>query len=76
MPIYEYVCNNCELRFELLRSLKESGNGASCPSCSNGAERILSPFMSFSVINGENIPLAGSNPCSSCGATSCDTCNL
>ncbi len=77
MPIYEYVCSDCNLKFELLRTLSQANEGASCPHCHNNAERILSTFASFSKSdNGLTTPLAGSNPCGSCSTSSCNTCGL
>lgn len=42
MPIYEYQCKGCSLRFELKRPFGEN-SGASCPSCRGEARRIFSP---------------------------------
>jgi len=76
MPIYEYVCPGCELKFELLRSLSQSGEGAPCPECQQGAERVLSTFACFSTDDsGFSSPVGGSS-CASCGASSCDTCAM
>ena len=76
MPLYEYVCSKCDLKFELLRSINQRDKKASCPHCHNSAERILSPFASFSKSeSGVNTPIAGSS-CSSCSTASCDSCNL
>jgi len=77
MPIYEYVCPKCNLKFELKRPFSESSEDATCPQCHTSAKRILSTFASFSTDeSGLTTSIAGSNPCASCGATSCDTCNL
>jgi len=78
MPIYEYVCSDCGLKFELLRPFSEAGEKASCPRCHQNAERIISACASFSKNEaGESIPLAGTgSSCGSCGATSCDPCGL
>ena len=78
MPIYEYVCPHCELKFELLRPFSQANEKVSCPRCHNGAERKLSIFASFSKNEaGESVPVAGTgSSCSSCGATSCHTCGL
>ncbi len=76
MPIYEYLCPSCELKFELLRPLSQAGEAASCPCCHKSAERILSKFACFSTSDsGLTSPVGGSS-CSSCGATSCDTCGM
>lgn len=38
MPIYEYECEKCDLRFELRRRFGEDGSGI-CPRCGNEAQR-------------------------------------
>ena len=43
MPIYEYECEKCSFKFELLRTIKEDG-GAPCPKCQGHSRRILSPI--------------------------------
>ena len=76
MPIYEYVCSDCGLKFELLRPLSQAKEGASCPHCHNSAERIFSPFASFSTDeSGLSSPVGGSS-CTTCGTNSCNTCGL
>ena len=42
MPIYEYECEKCSLRFELRRRFSEDG-GAECPECHGEARRLFSP---------------------------------
>jgi putative FmdB family regulatory protein len=76
MPLYEYCCPHCNLRFELLRPLSESKETAFCPRCHNSAQRMLSCFASFSKsAEGVSTPIGGSSSCSTCAATSCDTCH-
>jgi len=76
MPIYEYVCSDCDLKFELLRPLSRAGEAASCPRCHNSAERVFSTFACFSTDeSGLSSPVGGSS-CATCGTTSCDTCGL
>ena len=41
MPIYEYYCTDCDLKFELLKSIKEN-QSAECPKCNKLAERQVS----------------------------------
>ncbi len=76
MPIYEYVCSDCGLKFELLRRLSQANEKAPCPSCHNSAERIFSSFACFSKDeSGLTNPIAGTgSSCASCGAPSCDSC--
>jgi putative FmdB family regulatory protein len=42
MPIYEYECNKCLLRFEVKRSFSENG-GNLCPQCGSEGRQIYSP---------------------------------
>jgi putative FmdB family regulatory protein len=42
MPIYEYKCKACDLKFEVKRGFSES-SGANCPNCQCQAQRIFSP---------------------------------
>jgi len=76
MPIYEYVCPGCDLRFELLRPLSQADEGASCPHCHNSAERILSTFCSRSKDDTGQTSSIGGSSCASCGTASCNTCGL
>jgi len=42
MPIYEYECAKCCLRFELKRRFGENGDSP-CPKCGSNTQRIFSP---------------------------------
>ena len=43
MPIYEYLCADCEEKFE--KYVRAWGDGVSCPSCQGSAvEKQLSTF--------------------------------
>jgi len=42
MPIYEYQCEKCSLRFELRRAFSDNSSGF-CPQCGSEARRVLSP---------------------------------
>jgi len=44
MPIYEYLCPECNFKFELLRQQSQATESVSCPRCHNGAKRIFSAF--------------------------------
>jgi len=76
MPIYEYICPNCEFKFELLRPLSQASEAASCPHCHKTAERKLSTFACFSADESGLTSPVGGNPCAGCSAISCDTCNM
>jgi putative FmdB family regulatory protein len=76
MPVYEYRCPECALKFELLRPMSKVNEDAACPRCNNGAKRILSTFAAFSKgSSGEPAPVAGGSGCSTCSATSCASCH-
>ena len=76
MPIYEYFCTDCKLKFEEMRPISKATEAASCPRCHKSAKRVLSTFASFSKDEGGLTSSIGGSSCSSCGATSCDTCGL
>ena len=78
MPIYEYICSDCGLKFELLRPFSQANEEASCPGCHKSADRKLSTFACFST-SGAGVPsrIAGTgSSCDSCGSGSCGTCGL
>jgi putative FmdB family regulatory protein len=73
MPIYEYVCDKCHSKFELLKSMSQSGEDAACPKCGGRARRALSAFVSNSDEPGFS---GGGSSCSSCSSDSCSSCSL
>jgi len=72
MPLYEYVCPDCEVKFERLVSMAD-GHAAECPTCGTPSDRILSVFAAFSSsAGGEVASLAGGScACSTGGACGC-----
>lgn len=42
MPIYEYECGRCRLRFELKRPFGQNGS-MPCPRCQGDTRRLFSP---------------------------------
>jgi len=76
MPIYEYFCPQCNLKFELLRPLDQSNRTASCPCCHGEADRMVSSFAAASKGAEEGFPpIGGSSSCSTCSALNCAACN-
>jgi len=76
MPIYEYICAECDSKFEQLRPLSQSGQVADCPKCHKPARRKMSTFACFSATAGgvpRTVPGTGSS-CSSCSSGNCSTC--
>lgn len=45
MPIYEYECDSCGSKFELLRKMSDSDSEVQCPKCSvPNPKRLFSSF--------------------------------
>ena len=42
MPVYQYLCPKCNLKFELKQSFSDESI-VTCPKCQNGARRLFSP---------------------------------
>ncbi len=61
MPLYEYVCDNCQCKFELLRRMSQADEAVGCPSCEHdSAHRVLSLFAAISKGgNGSSEPDGG-----------------
>jgi len=67
MPIYEYFCQDCEKKFDIMVSVseKEKGLKVKCPACgSSKTIQMLGSFFSFSKGQGRN-----SGGC--CGSSGC-----
>ncbi len=64
MPIFEYVCGECNHRFELL---VQGSTEASCPKCR--ATKLEKQFSAFGVgaTGGDWASSSGGGACGSCG---------
>ena len=76
MPLYEYVCNGCECKFEVLRRMSQADAPVDCPQCQHqGARRAISRFAALRKgSDGNTSAVAGGGSCASCGASSCAGC--
>jgi len=46
MPMYEYKCKQCNITFQVLKSVNKRDEPEKCPKCgSNQTERLISPFI-------------------------------
>jgi putative FmdB family regulatory protein len=71
MPIYEYVCADCQHQFEEL--VLSSHEVVHCPSCdSTRLDRAMSVFASKS--SGEFRSSSGGS-CGNCSSGSCSSCS-
>ena len=76
MPIYEYVCSNCQFKFELLRPLSQASEDVPCPRCQQSAKRVLSVFVGRSANASGSLAAIGGDHCGGCDATDCGTCSM
>ncbi len=78
MPLYEYVCGECNTKFELRRSMKEIDDPAACPEChSSRVARQMSVVMAFSHGDSGSVSsLGGGGGCGSCGGGTCGSCGV
>lgn len=76
MPIYEYLCDQCQTKFELSRAVTEALQPADCPNGHPGARKLFSSFMTFNrAANGALTAVSsGGGGCSSCGTHNCSSC--
>lgn len=73
MPIYEYYCDSCQKKFDLLRSFSQAQQPAICPTCSHeSTQRMISLFASLTKEGGESHAAGGG--CGSCSSHSCAGC--
>jgi len=76
MPVYEYQCPYCGLKFEKLRPMSQADEDCPCPRCNNGARRTISNFSAFSKgTGGETAPVGGGSSCSGCTSGTCSSCH-
>jgi len=76
MPIYEYVCADCDTKFEKIRPVSCATEPSPCPICTKDADRVLSRFACFTTDEtGMSAPVGGSS-CSGCTASTCTSCNM
>jgi len=53
VPVYEFYCEPCDGVFEVLRSIREASDAASCPVCSSDARRMMpTSFNAFTFRDG------------------------
>lgn len=76
MPVYEYYCQSCKQRFELLRPVSRMDDPAACPEGHERGERVLSTFAAFTQGDGGESATLGGNSCGSCSADTCSTCGV
>ena len=54
MPLYEYRCDDCHHRFEVLQRMGEGADGVACPDClGEHVARQFSTFAATTTGNGQ-----------------------
>jgi putative FmdB family regulatory protein len=53
MPLYEYVCDNCDQKFEVLRPFSRMDDPADCPGGHKKSHRVLSKFAAVTANGGD-----------------------
>ena len=75
MPLYEYKCANCEMRFDALRAMSDADAPIACPKC--GSERTGRMISLFSAIGSSGVIAGAGSSCGSClPSASCATCSV
>jgi putative FmdB family regulatory protein len=69
MPIYEYRCESCSEKFELLTRFAERDTAQACPACESTRTRVL--VSSFAVAGGESLESMDFGACESTGGGCC-----
>ena len=54
MPIYEYRCESCAERFEVLTRFAERDTAQACPACESTKTRVLVSSFAFASGGGES----------------------
>jgi putative FmdB family regulatory protein len=72
MPIYEYLCQDCDTRFEVVRAIKDADAPMMCNVCeSRNTKRAISVF--FASSGGKALAGSGGG-CGNCSGGSCSGC--
>ena len=74
MPIYEYVCQECEKRFDALRSMSEADKAIACVKC--GSDRTSRAISVFFAQSGGKVVAGNNGGCGSCAGGSCSSCSI
>ncbi len=77
MPIYEFRCNKCGIKFEeLIKNSCGQLDYLKCPNCrEQNISRLFSKFAVFQAMSyNKDVGSLRSGKCSGCTAGSCGTC--
>lgn len=64
MPVYEYVCDACENKMEVLRSMKQADDAVACEKCgSRKTRRVHSLVAAPAGVGATHVHTASCNHC-------------
>jgi putative FmdB family regulatory protein len=72
MPIYEFICDDCQKKFERLVRV---GAQPPCPHCDSVNVRKLMSGFAFRSKGADGTVTASSSNCSTCSRSSCAGCH-
>jgi putative FmdB family regulatory protein len=76
MPIYEYRCESCSEKFEVLTRFAERDRAQACPACESTKTRVL--VSSFAFAGGgdslQSLDFGGGETSGGCCGGSCGSC--
>lgn len=73
MPIYEYVCKDCNQEFESLCSMSQADDRIACVACGKENSR-RKPSVCYSESGGKALVGSSSGSCGSCSGGNCGNC--
>jgi len=72
MPIFEYICNDCNSNFELL--IRSIDQDTKCPQC--GSEQVTKLISTFAHNTASSFQEpSSSSGCNTCSSKNCAQCN-
>jgi len=75
MPIYEYICLDCDTSFEILRPMREADAPIQCKTCQS--EHTLRKISVFAAHSGGKVITGNSGGgCAGCSGGSCSSCGV
>ena len=72
MPLYEYVCQQCQTRFDALRAMAKADAPIPCPNCES--KNTCRGISLFSAIGSAGVIAGAGSSCGSCSSGGCAHC--
>jgi len=74
LPLYEFLCTDCNQRFEKL-CRQQAQDQIKCPECGTMAKRVFSTFRATVSGNGDGGSIGGGGGCGPCSSSGCSSCS-